>query len=111
MSHKPVTVNVLVNGIKLSTIDLSHAVSDNVIHLPASVLRGETLKVRFEVETPKGDEPAAKPVAKTGRGGASSSSAAPEVDNAASYGIKLMNMTLVDPTAVPVPPTTVALKG
>lgn len=111
MSHKPVTVNVLVNGIKLSTIDLSHAVSDNVIHLPTSVLRGETLKVRFEVETPKGDEPAVKPVAKTGRGGASSSSAAPEIDNAASYGIKLMNMTLVDPTAIPVPATTVALKG
>ena len=111
MSHKPVTVDVLVNGIKVSQISLSHQVTQNVIHLPASVLRGEMLKVRFLVETPAGDEPAAPPV-RTGRGAASSSSSAnPEIDRAASYGIKLMNMTLVDPTAPPLPASAVVLKG
>ena len=110
MSHKPVTVDVLVNGIKVSQLSLTHQVSDNVIHLPVSVLRGENLKVRFLVEGTT-DDVSVQPVVRSGRGASASSSSASAIDKAASFGIKLMNMTLVDPTAIPLPPVTIGLKG
>jgi len=107
-SRTPVDVDVVINGVHVSTIELTRQVTLNTVHLPASVLRKENMKVRFVINQPE-DEAVATPLppSVTGRSSASSS-AAPQVARAASYGIKLMNITLVDPDA---PQDGPALKG
>lgn len=107
-SHVPVSVTVVVNGIKLDKISLSRVKSDNTIHLPASVLHGENLKIRFLVDGQDSAEPQTvapvMPVNITGRGALPAPKAAVvQANPAAALGIKLMNMALVDPDA-PVEP-------
>ncbi len=99
-SHKPVTVSVLVNGKKLGDIDLTRARGEYTLHLPISVLRFETMQVRFVFPDAEatGADVVAQSVAlppPTGR--------SPQVQTPApkvkTGGLKLMDMRLVDPTA------------
>ena len=112
-SRRPVTVTVMANNVKLGEITLGRQKSDNILHLPASALRGDRLNIRFMINgedanlAPKAIQgekviPVEKPlpVNITGRG--ASSRMAPEKP-AAIDGIKLLNITLVDPDAPPLP--------
>ena len=126
-SHKPVTVVVLVNGVKVSELKLDHVRQNYSIPLPANALRKDVMDVRFVIKDagPQTGEPTAStsattpeklPPAMTGRGGAtsgaSSSAASAEKDKAEQrmLGIKLIDMHLT--TAKPAPaPAAPALKG
>jgi len=126
-SHKPVTVFVLVNGVKVSELKLDHVKQNYSIPLPANALRKDVMDVRFVIQDADpqvGQTAATKPDAKpdkmppaiTGRGGAtsgaSSSAASAEKDKAEQrmLGIKLidMHLTTAKPATTPAPP---ALKG
>ncbi len=120
-SHVPVSVTVMVNGIKIGMINLSRQKSDNTLHLPASAIRGENLKIRFLVDglddadgvTPQTVTPPVTPVSATGRGaigGVKQVAATPDMKTMA-LGIKLMNMTLVDPDTDTTPPAVKAATG
>ncbi len=116
-SHKPVLVTVVVNGHKLSEINLSHQTSEHTLHLPASVMRGDTLKVRFLVDLP--DSPEMTLTKRlTGRMKDVQPVAAAKAQpvNAKALGIKLIDMRLVDPETVApdaagAAPPSVTLKG
>ena len=126
-SHKPVTVFVLVNGVKVSELKLDHVKQNYSIPLPANALRKDVMDVRFVIQdadpqvgqtaaTKPDAKPDKRPPAITGRGGAtsgaSSSAASAEKDKAEQrmLGIKLidMHLTTAKPATTPAPP---ALKG
>jgi hypothetical protein len=110
-SRQPVLVVVLVNGVKVGEMNLTPRATLNTLPLPASALRGETLRIRFLVEE-QIDEDATEapvtPVKLSGRGAAEREAAAKvavPVD-ARALGIKLINIKLAPPEA-PVPKTVV----
>ena len=119
-SHKPVTVVVLVNGVKVSELKLDHVKQNYSIPLPANALRKDVMDVRFVIQdaapqtaTPAGAAPEKLPAAVTGRGGASSSAqTSAEKDKAEQrmLGIKLIDMHLTTAKPAP-PPAAPALKG
>ncbi len=51
-SHMPVTVSVLVNGVKVSDLKLDHMKQNYSIPLPANALRKDVMDVRFVVQDP-----------------------------------------------------------
>ena len=122
-SHKPVTVVVLVNGVKVSELKLDHVKQNYSIPLPANALRKDVMDVRFVIQdaapqaaSPTGAAPETLPAAVTGRGGASGASSSAqtsaEKDKAEQrmLGIKLIDMHLTTAKPAP-PPAAPALKG
>ncbi|MGZ3306500.1 MAG: DUF6311 domain-containing protein, partial [Asticcacaulis sp.] len=101
-SRRPVTVTVLVNGAKVSELNLNHQRRNYSIRLPRNALRKDVMDVRFVVEGADADkaEAAVKPPAVTGRGapaGGSNSSASAvttQADRDRMLGIKLIDMRL-----------------
>jgi hypothetical protein len=126
-SHKPVTVAVLVNGVKVSELKLDHVRQNYSIPLPANALRKDVMDVRFVIQDahPQAGQPSGIPVGATsekvtpaviGRGGVSGASSSAqtsaEKDKAEQrmLGIKLIDMRLT--TAKPAAaPQTPALRG
>ena len=102
-SRTPVVVTVVVNGVKVTRIHLDRRKSDNVIHLPSWALRSDSLNIRFLVAGQADDTSPVLPlpVAVTGRGATAASQMAAAQVATAALGIKLMNMTLVDPDTPP----------
>ncbi len=115
-SHKPVTVTVLVNGVKVSDLKLSHQKQNYSIPLPANALRKDVMDVRFVVQDSEADKAeiadALTPAA-VGRGAAPASASASSAQPSAKkdekteqrmLGIKLIDMHLTTPkpaTAAP----------
>src|SRR5262249_43683449 len=114
-SHKPVTVTVLVNGVKVSDLQLNHVRQNYSIPLPANALRKDVMDVKFVVQdadTDKTEVAETLPPAVPGRGspaaGASSSAQADaRKTQERMLGIKLidMHLTTAKPAAAP------AIKG
>lgn len=117
-SRMPVQVSVLINGVKVDEISLSRRASQFTIPLPRSVMRAETMNISFIVEAPEVVEPqgteqsSSSSMSTATRGGRSLQIArgpAPQPQNitastsASSLGIKLMDIKLVDPDALPAP--------
>lgn len=104
-SREPVVASVLINGKKVSDITLTRHSNTYSVPLPASALRGEDLKVRFEIDQPEAlpqetpMDASSKSAASKASGGRSSA-AAKTATAAPSPAIKLMNMELVERTAV-----------
>ncbi len=100
-SRTPVVASVLINGKKMSEITLTRHSNEYSIPLPASAMRGENLKVRFEIEQPAApaQEAATDSSSKVsgskvsgGRSSATAKAAAAPPPPA----IKLMNMEFVE---------------
>ncbi|ESQ83473.1 hypothetical protein AEAC466_12420 [Asticcacaulis sp. AC466] len=113
-SRKPVLVSVVINNVKMDEIMLDHTASLNTIHLPASVMRGETLKIRFLI-----DEPGRKAkttvvsanVSKNVRGRSEAHNLKPVPLEAKDLGIKLIDIKLTDPDTEPKPPVPGQMQG
>jgi hypothetical protein len=119
-SHKPVTVSVLVNGVKVSDLKLDHVRQNYTIPLPAKALRKEVMDVKFVVQdaaADKADAPAPTPAAVTGRAAAaagSSAQAGSKKDEKAEQrmlGIKLIDMRLTTAKPAASPAANTAMKG
>jgi hypothetical protein len=118
-SHKPVTVSVLVNGVKVSDLKLDHVRQNYTIPLPAKALRKEVMDVKFVVQdaaADKADAPAPTPAAVTGRAAAAGSSAqaGSKKDEKAEQrmlGIKLIDMRLTTAKPAASPAANTAMKG
>ncbi len=108
-SHQPVTVAVLVNGVKVTELQLKNQKQNFSVHLPRRALRNalrrDVMDVRFIVEDKDGDIPVPEaeklPPAITGRGamsGAAASAQAAEADaikqRERMLGIKLIDLRL-----------------
>lgn len=93
-SHQPALVSVLINGKKVSELELEKGRSKHVVPLPSSVLRDDNLNISFVVEKPQGPEivKALPPAAATGRSAVKLDAKA----KAPNLAIKLMNMDLVE---------------
>lgn len=103
-SREPVVASVLINGKKVSDITLTRHSNIYSVPLPPSALRGEDLKVRFEIDQPEAlpqetpMDASSKSAASKATGGRSFA-AAKTATAAPSPAIKLMNMELVERTA------------
>lgn len=109
-AHKPVVVNVLVNGTKVSEINLSHQASEHSIPLPSSVLRKENMRVRFEIETPL-DQAVAVAETQVKTSGRNGPVEAKTVVVNPGLAIKLLNMNLVERGSTPAPVPRPAISG
>jgi hypothetical protein len=92
-SHKPLLVSVLINGKKVSELELDKGRSKHIVPLPNGVLRDDNLNVGFVVEKPlTPDVIPASPPAATGRGAVKLGAKTKD----AGLTIKLMKMDLVE---------------
>jgi len=99
-SRKPVLISVIVNGVKVSEVNLLPHATLNTFRLPQSAMRGETLKIRFQIEEPVEDAPVAAVKAATRASGrAATYKPRPMPVEAGALGIKLMDIKLADPDA------------
>ncbi len=93
-SHQPALVSVLINGQKVSELELERGRSQHIVQLPKNVLRGDNLNISFVVEKPVEDPEVIKPAPAqiTGRSAVKLDAKA----KAPNLAIKLMNMDLVE---------------
>jgi hypothetical protein len=92
-SHQPLLVSVLINGQKVSELELERGRSQHIVQLPNGVLRNDNLNVSFVVEKPVEDAEVFKPAPVAAGRSAVKLDAKTKAPNLA---IKLMNMDLVE---------------